>query len=145
MCPVTPSSKPNFENKRNEAARRSLRCRRSSSTLANLGGPGNPGFLTGAVAIRTSEEAKVSRAEYSTGHAAQRWWVTETSDSFEFTIERGCTRFILAVRNSPSLVLRHCVAPFCCAIYYDASRPKGNMNRFLACQPILTRQQTVFA
>src|SRR5689334_4863260 len=72
MCPVTPSSKPNLENNRNEAARRSLRCRRSSSTLANLGGPGNPGFLTGAVAIRTSEEAKVSRAEYSTGHAAQR-------------------------------------------------------------------------
>src|SRR5438270_5051901 len=35
MCPVTPSSKPNFENKRNAAASRSLRCRRSSSTVVN--------------------------------------------------------------------------------------------------------------
>src|SRR6266436_2170278 len=72
MCPVTPSSKPNLENKRNEAASRSLRCRRSSSTLANLGGPGNPGFLTGAVAMRTSKENKVSRAEYSTELAGLR-------------------------------------------------------------------------
>src|SRR5579864_1270645 len=55
MWPVTPSSKPNFENKRNEAAKRSLRCRRSSATLANLGGPGKPGFFTGAVAMCTSK------------------------------------------------------------------------------------------
>src|ERR1700687_6148293 len=68
MCPVTPSSKPNFENKRNEAASRSLRCRRSSATVANLGGPGKPGFFTGAVAMFTSknETRKTLRAEYST-------------------------------------------------------------------------------
>src|SRR5260370_25800592 len=67
MCPVTPSSKPNFENKRNEAARRSLRCRRSSSTVANLGGPGKLGFFTGAVAMLTSKtQQRNLRAEYST-------------------------------------------------------------------------------
>jgi len=38
--PGNPSSKPNFENKRNEAASRSFRCRRSSSAVANSKGPG---------------------------------------------------------------------------------------------------------
>src|SRR5258708_35255702 len=42
------SSNPNFANSRNAAAKRSLRCRRSSATVANFGGPGNPGFFTGA-------------------------------------------------------------------------------------------------
>src|SRR5262245_20004907 len=37
MCPATPSSNPNLPNSRNPAARRSLRCSRSSSTLANVG------------------------------------------------------------------------------------------------------------
>src|SRR5260370_784531 len=64
ICPVTPSTKPNFENKRNEAASRSLRCRRSSATVANLGGPGKLGFFTGAVAMLTSERS--ISAEYST-------------------------------------------------------------------------------
>src|SRR5713226_2000818 len=64
MCPVTPSSKPNFANSRNAAAKRSLRCRRSSSKEANFGGPGNPGFFTGAVAMFTSDRS--ISAEYST-------------------------------------------------------------------------------
>src|SRR5712672_4408251 len=73
MCPVTPSSKPNFENKRNEAASRSLRCRRSSSTLANLGGPGKQGFFTGAVAICTSRKQNSMRTKYSTAPNAEKW------------------------------------------------------------------------
>src|SRR5712671_1993178 len=73
MCPVTPSSKPNFENKRNEAASRSLRCRRSSSTLANLGGPGKPGFFTGAVAMCTSRKQNSMRTKYSTAPNAEKW------------------------------------------------------------------------
>src|SRR5260370_14443017 len=64
MCPVTPSSKPNFANSRNAPAKRSLRCRRSSSKVANFGGPGKLGFFIGAVAMRTSK--RTISAEYNT-------------------------------------------------------------------------------
>src|SRR3954466_6602586 len=40
MWPATPSSKPKRENSRNAAARRCLRCVRSSSTELNEGGSG---------------------------------------------------------------------------------------------------------
>src|SRR5580704_84826 len=52
MCPVTPSSNPNFENRRNEAARRSLRCRRSSARLENCGGPAKFPPRTAEAAIK---------------------------------------------------------------------------------------------
>src|ERR1700759_567147 len=37
MCPATPSSNPNLPKMRKPAARRSLRCRRSSSTVSYFG------------------------------------------------------------------------------------------------------------
>ena len=41
MWPATPSPKPNRPKMRNAPASRCLRCRRSSSTVSNVGGPSN--------------------------------------------------------------------------------------------------------
>src|SRR5581483_1777364 len=58
MCPATPSSKPYFENRRKAAARRSLRWRRSSSTLVNSGGVGmRSGLYSGWVISSSSSGA----------------------------------------------------------------------------------------
>src|ERR1700758_2417912 len=54
MCPATPSSKPNREKSRNPAARRSLRWRRSSSTVANCGGLGMANISSAVLCTRPS-------------------------------------------------------------------------------------------
>src|SRR5438105_3036516 len=58
MWPATPSLNPNRENRRKDAARRSLRWRRSSSNVAKAGGagrflarPGTSTILAGASVI----------------------------------------------------------------------------------------------